>query len=95
MPPIPKTKDARIKIAILDTGVDMTDSFIGLKSNRTRIQYKSFVPGDSSKNPEDLVGHGTHVTGLLLKVARNADIFVARITKNASFEDPDQIAEVR
>ena len=75
IPPIPKNREDRIKVAILDTGIDMTDYYIGLKENRRRISYQSFVIGDPyPTKPNDLYGHGTHVAALLMKVAKNTEI---------------------
>ncbi|KFY52592.1 hypothetical protein V496_08343 [Pseudogymnoascus sp. VKM F-4515 (FW-2607)] len=92
LPRIPDKKD-RIRIAVLDTGICMDDNFIQLKENRTRITYQSFVTGDKNPTePSDLVGHGTHVAGLLLQVAPNADIYVAKISDKDELYDPNDIA---
>ena len=83
----------RVRIAVLDTGIDMTNDFI--RTNRARIKGKtSFLsaPEDSCK---DLDGHGTHVAGLLLKVAHNAEIYPARVTKGREIESAECIAKVR
>jgi hypothetical protein len=95
IPPIPKKNEDRIRIAILDTGICMTDHYLGLKENRKRITYQSFVKNDPDpNNPIDLSGHGTHAAALLVRVAHNADIYVARISKTEELEDPHQIATV-
>jgi hypothetical protein len=92
-PLLPKTpkQENRVKIAILDTGIDVTESFISM--NRARITTQSFLPKDSKV--EDTHGHGTHATALLLRVARNADIFVARITEDDELSDPKTVEDVR
>ncbi|KFZ13581.1 hypothetical protein V502_06536 [Pseudogymnoascus sp. VKM F-4520 (FW-2644)] len=93
LPRIPDKKD-RVRIAVLDTGICMDDNFIHLKENRTRITYQSFVTGDPNPTvPSDLVGHGTHVAGLLLQVAQNADIYVAKISDKDGLHDPQEIAK--
>ncbi|KAF4627633.1 hypothetical protein G7Y89_g10518 [Cudoniella acicularis] len=80
----------RVKIAILDTGFDRRDPAI--RANRERIKgIRSWV--DGGKADEDLAGHGTHTATLLLKIAPDADIFVARIAENNHLENPDHVAE--
>jgi len=81
----------RIKIAVLDTGIDMTDDYI--LSCEKRIKFQSFLPEDPDVRDED--GHGTSVASLLLRVAKTAKICVARITRSRNLEYRDSIAEVR
>jgi hypothetical protein len=90
LPSIPKDRQDRVKIAILDSGIDMSNSFISFC--RKRITYQSFLPGDT--RVEDDIGHGTHTAGLVLQVARNADIYVARVTRDGNMEKPEFIAKV-
>lgn len=45
--------------------------------------YKNFAPGGSrSTLPQDDHGHGTYITSILLKMARNVDVYVARVSEN-------------
>lgn len=69
----------------------MSGSFIS--TNRARIKSRSFLSDETSI--EDVHGHGTHTTALLLRVAEHADIYVARIAKKESFLDPISIEQVR
>jgi hypothetical protein len=83
----------KIRIAVLDTGIDLTDKM--LKPAGARIIEKRSWIG----SPEDYVdrhGHGTHVTRLLLKIAPAAEIYVAKITegKNVDPENMSGIAKV-
>ncbi|KAH7025646.1 uncharacterized protein B0I36DRAFT_293233 [Microdochium trichocladiopsis] len=72
---------SRVKIAILDTGVDL--NHFDIQANFDRIKARmDFVRGGSdrqSQNTSDLNGHGTFVTDLVLQYARDADIYVAKI----------------
>lgn len=80
---------------MLDTGIDMDDDFIHLKENRKRVTYKSFVTGDPNPTVRsDPAGHGTHVAGLLLRVAPNANIYVAKVSDKDGLHDPQDIANV-
>ncbi len=65
-----------IRIAVLDTGLDLTDSRI--KAAKSRIVDKRSWIGPSD-NCVDTDGHGTHVTRLLLEMAPSAQIIVAKI----------------
>jgi subtilisin family serine protease len=92
--PHPPTDTRRVKIAILDSGVDLTHPTI--VCNKQRIMAKrSFLMQDSPREQaKDMIGHGTHILGLLLKVAPYADIYVARITKSHEFDEFQSIADV-
>ncbi|KAH8886181.1 subtilisin-like protein [Thozetella sp. PMI_491] len=95
---------SRVKIAVLDTGVDEQD--LEFQTRRECITEdrleerpecnddpvkatKSFV--DSST--EDTNGHGTHVAGLLLRVAPDADIYIAKIADQLSFDTISHIPQ--
>lgn len=55
-------KDAgRIKIAVLDTGIDPAHPDLNDKG----FHYEWFEDGPSQTSPADIVGHGTHVAGIL------------------------------
>ncbi|TEA15011.1 Subtilisin DY [Colletotrichum sidae] len=71
----------RIRVAILDTGVDCSHVDLADALRRRQIIYKNFYPTESdSEVAEDDNGHGTHVTSLLLSVAPNVDVYMARVT---------------
>lgn len=87
-----KRKEGKcVKIAILDTGIDMSEPFIS--TNSTRITTQTFLSNETSV--EDVHGHGTHTAALLLQIAENADIYVARIAKDENSVDPKNIEKVR
>jgi hypothetical protein len=90
LPKRAKKKDRRIKIAVLDTGIDLTNTWISAK--RGRIQC---WPTD--KLCEDTDGHGTHAAYLLLRLAPHAQLRIAKVSKSQLLLDADvtQIAEVR
>jgi subtilisin family serine protease len=83
-----------VKIAILDTGIDKKHSFIrGALRSRSIVAAKSFVKGDDSVN--DAFGHGTYVASLLLKVAIDAKLYVARIATGEDIPEDHNIGQVR
>jgi hypothetical protein len=89
-----KERDKRIKIAILDTGVDMGHHFFQSGQRKGRIkECRSWIP--SRRGDEDVNGHGTHAAALLLRVAPGADVYVARVVDDdATVNDPMNIAKV-
>jgi subtilisin family serine protease len=82
-----------VKIAALDTGIDLKHPFINgaLKSKRIQVA-RSFVNNDDS--PEDSFGHGTHVTKLILDVAPDAELYIAKVAKEGNIPPDHNIAKV-
>lgn len=91
LPMFPEKRQQRpVKIAVLDTGIDLNNPAISL--DRGKIKDKrNFVPNEDWT---DHVGHGTQVTSLLLRMAYNAHIYVARVAQGSKLDDPNYIAEV-
>ena len=79
------TNVEKIRIAVLDSGVQCTDSVIACAINHKRINVgksRSFL-GPTDNWQEDTEGHGTNITQLLLTTAPTAEIYVGKIcTKN-------------
>ncbi|RSL89802.1 hypothetical protein CDV31_015804 [Fusarium ambrosium] len=73
--PTPK----RVKIAILDSGIDLSDDHRLLYNTDSQIIYRNWI--DESQEWKDDVGHGTHLAILLRKIAPEAVIHVARVFK--------------
>ncbi|KAF2962883.1 hypothetical protein GQX73_g10694 [Xylaria multiplex] len=82
----PRTRRApttsSIKIALIDTGVDMSDPLI--KGERARITGRSWV-GDNPDNYHDTCGHGTHLVRLVLQTSQTAHIFMAKVSDDKNF----------
>lgn len=86
---------SRIKVAILDTGLDMRHLFIQARGERIK-DIRSWVndlDGRQDPSTRDVSGHGTHVTDLLLDVAPDCDVYIARIAEHTPI-GPDLIAKV-
>lgn len=80
-----KDKEKRIKIAILDTGIDLTHPlFQKHLSDGQFPDSRDFV--ENRQNIIDTCGHGTHTAHLLLKTAPNASIYVARVFRTTKAE---------
>ncbi|KAI9146880.1 Vegetative incompatibility protein [Paramyrothecium foliicola] len=72
-----------VKIAILDSGFDPENPLLSadIAKFRSRIQFsQSFVRQSSRLAVRDGIGHGTHALGLLLNIAKNAEIYIAKVT---------------
>lgn len=83
----------RIKVAILDTGVDVAHPTIQACDDRIKA-VKSWLPPDRGTDEGDVSGHGTHVTALLLDIAPDCDVYVAQIADTVPIS-PYKIAQVR
>lgn len=86
---------SRIRIAILDTGFDPESPFFSSRVRNARVKgWKDWV--SNSPEHQDQDGHGTHVMSLAMKIASEADIFMARVAKGAEDlqEASQNIAEV-
>ncbi|PON28461.1 hypothetical protein TGAM01_v202955 [Trichoderma gamsii] len=85
---------SRIKVAILDTGLDRRHPFIQARNERIK-DIRSWVNNlDGKQDPStgDVSGHGTHVADLLLDVAPDCDVYIARIAEYNPI-GPDLIAK--
>jgi subtilisin family serine protease len=83
-----------VRIAVLDTGIDKKHPFIrGALQSGSIVVAKSFVGGDESVN--DTFGHGTYVTSLLLEVAPDAKLYVAKIATGEDVPADHNISGVR
>ncbi|KAL9598522.1 MAG: hypothetical protein Q9219_004424 [cf. Caloplaca sp. 3 TL-2023] len=99
-----KSKGSRVRIAILDTGIDLGHPHFdnpadapdtvdqqqyGPRRDRVK-ECRSFVR--ETAGDHDSVGHGTHCAALLLDLSPNADIFVARVYEEGTHRlDPEAI----
>lgn len=84
---ISDSSSARVRIAVLDTGCDDEAPFFFQSNNGSRLkQWKDWV--DGSEHRQDCHGHGTHLVSLVMKIAPEAHVYVARIA-----ESPDALLE--
>jgi hypothetical protein len=69
----------RVKIAILDSGIQLSTTNKDIYDFEPKIQYKSWIDQDAEW--KDDAGHGTHLAVLLRKIAPDAIVHVARVFK--------------
>lgn len=84
----------KVRIAVLDTGIDTSDWMIKSAMKKNMVEARSWVGARGSFH--DTYGHGTHVARLLIEMAPSAKLFVAKITDNKYLDPKDmwRIAEV-
>ncbi|BCS11969.1 hypothetical protein ALUC_50015A [Aspergillus luchuensis] len=92
----PTKPDRRVKIAILDSGADLSHPKIRHQIdeieeyNPEPVVLHSFVDLDGSPDP---LGHGTHITSTILSIASGAKLFVGRVVGKDKKVDPEALAE--
>ncbi|KAG7438701.1 Intracellular serine protease [Fusarium oxysporum f. sp. raphani] len=69
----------RIKIAILDTGIN-SDDHDYYRDFGIIAEYKDYVNNNDS-NPDDETGHGSAAASLLVRTCPNASLYLARVLK--------------
>jgi hypothetical protein len=92
-----RLKMKRVRIAILDTGIDMTHpDFQPLDAKDRIIQQEDFLGCASAPDEApDECGHGTHLVSLIRKISPTSDIYVARIVRDFDAHlDENVVAEV-
>jgi len=90
----PEKPTDRVRVAILDTGVDVTHDDLQSPWIDGQIFYQNFV-GTRSDIPQDDDGHGTHITSILLQMAENVDIYVARVSPDGLNWKSSDVEDVR
>ena len=90
--PYRRTNVRRVKVAILDTGLDRTHADIGAQWSTRIRDVKNWVHGENGDIDRD--GHGTHGAALLMKIAPEAHIFVARVARDTNNLRAENVAKV-
>lgn len=81
----------RVRIAVLDTGINPQDPYTAHVAG-----YRDFVDGNDAVK-QDKTGHGTNSVKLIFKVYAEAEVYVARVFKNnqANNDTQDLMLKVR
>lgn len=84
-----------MKIAVLDTGIDKDHP--DYEAQQERIKVIKLFSSDCQQSYEDVsdrCGHGTHIAGILLDFAPDAELYIAKISDLEPAE-PAIVAKVR
>jgi len=88
-----------VRVAILDTGVDLSRPFFQEGVRRANIKgLADFLPDSkSAETAADTFGHGSLMAQLLMEVAPMAEVYIARVAKdtNSLARSSQQIVQVR
>jgi hypothetical protein len=86
-----------VKVAVIDTGIDESHPFIkkwwirpepgNHDQDLKNIRYFDFLGGaDTEGAAKDNVGHGTHVSGIILQLAPFVELYIAKVFDGPSFD---------
>lgn len=74
-------------MAILDTGINIQNPGIFAQADRIK-DIRDWTGGAIyGEYGEDVSGHGTQIAGIILDLAPNVDIYIARVSKNGEIDD--------
>jgi subtilisin family serine protease len=79
--------DKRLKVAVLDTGVDLTH----LDIKGQIFEHACFVHGNTI---DDKSGHGTHIAGIILDLTVNVDLYIAKVIESKVSQDRSPLVRV-
>ena len=99
-----KKIEKKVRVAVLDTGINASHPDIQklwhLSANpderaaQLREHYGDFTTDEKepgSGPPVDEEGHGTHVAGVFLQLADNAELYVGRVMKGRTVRSSDRV----
>lgn len=81
----------RGRVAVIDSGIDWDHPKFQESIEESQIITKSFING--LDKDQDVDGHGTHTAHLVLKVAPNAKLFIARVYEHGTEEEIGKTVE--
>ncbi|EGX92020.1 subtilisin, putative [Cordyceps militaris CM01] len=87
--PLSKNRDRKIRIAIIDSGVCSRDEYIRENRRNGRIKGQRNFSDSNVDDLEDFHGHGTTVAKILLEVAPETEVYIAKVTSSQSLSDQE------
>ncbi|KAF8855673.1 hypothetical protein BDZ45DRAFT_727983 [Acephala macrosclerotiorum] len=80
--PLPKHRSEKIRIAVIDSGVSIDDPIIRRARKDGKIRKCRNFSCLDPNNWDDKLGHGTMVARLLMHVAPEAELFIAKVSSD-------------
>ncbi|ATY59539.1 Peptidase S8 subtilisin kexin sedolisin [Cordyceps militaris] len=87
--PLSKNRERKIRIAIIDSGVCSRDEYIRENRRNGRIKGQRNFSDSNVDDLEDFHGHGTTVAKILLEVAPETEVYIAKVTSSQSLSDQE------
>jgi subtilisin family serine protease len=91
IPDEPSISVPPVKIAVLDTGIDMENDYVEV--HKDRVSGHDWLREPKSKRLNDLHGHGTHIAGLMLDLIPHSELYIAKVTDGEDTK-PETLARV-
>ena len=85
-----KPEGSAVRVAILDTGIN--EQYPELQTNQIKDKW-NFYPSFKEEY-EDLDGHGSHVSAVLLRVAPQCELYIARVFKDTRDVNAENFAHI-
>lgn len=105
LPPFDPGRTKRVRLTVIDTGIDASHPFVAERWSKQRWNqdrvplplFNDFTAADESRkaDPVDEDGHGTFIAGLVLQVAPDVELSVARIARDRETLNQDRGMEER
>lgn len=89
--PTSRDGNERIKIAVLDSGIDMELEALEPNPSEIIAGKKNFIAGikkEDNDNVNDTSGHGTQVAGLVLEFVPHAQLYIAKVCDGEALKGP-------
>lgn len=83
----------KVRVCVIDTGLDKTHPSVLAAVSGDRLRAVKTFSSDSTPNEDptanDQHGHGTHVADLILRVAPEAELYVAKVANARVIPETD------
>lgn len=96
----------RVKVAILDTGIDELHPYLRTHWKRPKQcanganlvdrGYVDFLDDtENHQHPVDTCGHGTHMAGIILQLLPHAELYVARVMEDEIYSSDATVSQAK